>query len=152
MSRWPTQTRHSKTTFGQLTRSQLMSRVRSAGNVTTELKLLRLLHAHKIRGWRRNYPLIGKPDFVFPAVRVVVFVDGCFWHGHNCGRNLTPRKNVAQWKAKIRATESRDRRIRHALRQRNWKVITIWECSLRRNTDACVRRIERIVARKSRAR
>ena len=146
MNQWPPGDENSRTAFGSnLTRSDLMSRVRSSGNYTTELSLLRILSAHNISGWRRNYSLIGKPDFVFPSARVVVFVDGCFWHGHGCGRNLTPKNNAAHWAAKFRATATRDRRLRTSLRQRKWKVVTFWECSLRKDPLGCVRRLKRML-------
>lgn len=151
MSQWPTHTRRAKTTFGELNRSELMSRVRSTGNVTTEFKLLQLLRTNRIGGWRRNYPLIGKPDFVFPSVRVAVFVDGCFWHGHNCGRNLTPRKNMTQWRAKFRATEHRDRKIRRALRAQDWRVVTIWECCLQRKPNECIQKLQKVLQSNCRA-
>src|SRR5262245_4474504 len=95
MTRWPGRSKRGKTTFGGLSRSALMSRVRSKGNATTELKLLKLLRLARLQGWRRNFRLLGNPDFVFPRQKLAVFVDGCFWHGHGCGRNLKPKRNAA---------------------------------------------------------
>ena len=69
-------------------RSKIMRSVKSRGNHPTELKLIQLFKQRGIKGWRRNYQLVGKPDFVFPKARVVLFADGCFWHGHDC-RNTT---------------------------------------------------------------
>src|SRR5262245_24251696 len=89
------------TSFGGLTRSKLMARIRSGGNKTTELQMIRLMRAYRITGWRRNSKLIGKPDFTWPKERMVLFVDGCFWHGHNCGRNLSPKRNQKFWREKI---------------------------------------------------
>jgi DNA mismatch endonuclease, patch repair protein len=145
MSRWPGNAKRARTTFGGLSRSELMSRVRSSRNITTELKLLTLLRAAKLKGWRRNYPLLGKPDFVFPGAKLVVFVDGCFWHGHECGRNLTPKRNVAAWSEKILDNQSRDRRITRRLRAWRWSVIRIWECALARRPEACIRRIRQVL-------
>ena len=62
-------------------RSEIMSRIRSKGNQRTEMAMVKLFRAHKITGWRRHYPIEGKPDFVFLKQRVAIFVDGCFWHG-----------------------------------------------------------------------
>jgi len=59
-----------------------MAQVRSSGNKSTEMNLIAALRKNGITGWRRTYPLFGKPDFVFREKRVAVFVDGCFWHGH----------------------------------------------------------------------
>jgi len=143
MSHWPGNSKNVPTTFGGLSRSELMSRVHSSRNVTTEIRLITLLRAAGISGWRRSYPLLGKPDFVFPRVRLVVFVDGCFWHGHQCGRNLTPKRNVSAWREKILGNQRRDRRIRRSLRQASWRVLRVWECKLSKSPEACVRRIQR---------
>jgi len=145
MSHWRGRGKHARTTFGGLSRSQLMSRIRSSRNETTELRLLRLLRAGKIKGWRRDYPLPGKPDFVFPKAKLVVFVDGCFWHGHECGRNLTPKKNVAAWREKIHYNQHRDRRTTRRLRALDWCVIRIWECALAKRPEICIRRIRKVL-------
>lgn len=123
-----------------------MSRVRSAGNATTELRLIALLRGAKVSGWRRNFPLRGKPDFVFPAARLAVFVDGCFWHGHECGRNLTPKRNAGLWREKIEGNRRRDRRAAHYLRARGWHVLRVWECTLRKQPAAVMTRIKRNIA------
>ena len=143
MSRWPGLNKHAKTTFGGLSRSALMARIRSTRNVTTELKMVSLLRAARLRGWRRNFPLLGKPDFVFPKQKLVLFVDGCFWHGHDCGRNLKPKRNVALWRKKINGNQLRDRRVTRTLRAAGWRVIRIWECALAKNPETCIRRIQR---------
>ncbi len=142
-------------------RSELMSRIRSRGNERTELTLARLLRRERITGWRRHIALkLGKtkppslqatphrrtavrPDFVFRKERVVVFVDGCFWHG--CPTHGTrPKDNRAFWRQKITANQTRDRRVHRALRQSDWKVLRIWEHSLRpKGLSAVVRRIDR---------
>lgn len=146
MSCWPGRSKHAKTTFGGLSRSALMSRVRSKRNATTELRLVSLLRSARLRGWRRDFPLLGRPDFVFPEARLAVFVDGCFWHGHSCGRNLKPKRNVALWQEKILGNQRRDRRNARRLRAAGWHVIRIWECALAKNPRSCVRRIERVVS------
>ncbi len=66
--------------FSKSKRSKVMAAIRSKGNKDTELRLAFILRAYGIKGWRRHYPLPGKPDFVFPKQRLAVFVDGCFWH------------------------------------------------------------------------
>ncbi len=76
-------------TFTKEQRSQIMQQVKSSRNKSTELKLIQFFKANKINGWRRNYKLFGKPDFVFTKSKTAIFVDGCFWHGHDC-RNTTP--------------------------------------------------------------
>lgn len=143
MSKWPGDARREQTSFGNLSRGQLMSRVHSRGNLTTEERLASLLRIVKLHGWRRHQPLPGRPDFVWRDARVVVFVDGCFWHGHGCGRNLTPRTNAEAWKEKIERNQRRDRRITRWLHNLGWNVVRIWECQLAKNPDLCLRRIRR---------
>ncbi len=142
MSRWPGNARRERTTFAGLSRGELMSRVRSVGNQTTEKKLARLLREAGLSGWRRHQPIIGRPDFVWPKMKVAIFVDGCFWHGHNC-RNLTPKTNAEAWREKIIMTQARDRRANRLLRQQGWKVIRIWECHLTKSPNRCLMRIRR---------
>lgn len=142
MSYWPKHGRYAKTTFGGLSRSALMSRVRSTRNATTELKLLSLVRAAHVTGWRRNFPLLGNPDFVFPKSKLAVFVDGCFWHGHGCDRNLKPKRNAQFWREKIVGNQRRDKRNTKALRKAGWRVIRIWECTLQKRPQFSLRRIK----------
>lgn len=132
-------------TFTPEKRSEIMARVRSSGNKSTELRLISLMRRAGIRGWRRNYPLLGKPDFVFPALRLAVFVDGCFWHGcPRCYRR--PHSRRAYWDAKVRNNRRRDARLRQALRRRGWHVMRIWEHELKdesRLTSRLARMLER---------
>lgn len=84
-----------------------------------------------IKGWRRNYPVAGHPDFVFPKLKVAVFVDGCFWHGHNC-RNLKPSNNSEYWEKKIKYNIEHDKKVTASFEKRGWKVLRIWECELKK--------------------
>ena len=115
--------------FTKKIRSEVMRSVRSKGNKSTELKLSQLFLVNGIKGWRRNYPVLGSPDFVFPLSRVAVFADGCFWHGHPC-RNIKPKANRSYWQIKIAKNRSRDRHIRRQLTKRGWMVLRIWECEI----------------------
>ncbi len=111
-------------------RSRIMAQVRSRGNKSTELKLIALLRANKLSGWRRNYPLTGKPDFVYPRHRLALFVDGCFWHG--CSKHCRlPATNKKYWIDKIERNKRRDRKTSKALREKGWMVIRIWEHELK---------------------
>lgn len=111
-------------------RSDLMARVRSTRNASTELRLLMLLRAHRIRGWRRGSRLPGCPDFVFPSRKVAVFVDGCFWHG--CPTHYrSPQGARIYWAEKVARNRRRDREVTKTLRARGWLVLRIWEHSLR---------------------
>lgn len=150
MTQWPGNAKTQKTTFGALTRSDLMARVRSSGNATTELRLIKLLRIAKISGWRRNSAIAGKPDLVFPKAKLAIFVDGCFWHGHNCKRNLTPKRNAALWTDKISRNKARDVKLTASLRRQHWDVIRLWECNLNRNPQRALSQIRTKLAKRLR--
>jgi DNA mismatch endonuclease, patch repair protein len=88
-------------TFTKKQRSNVMRAVKAKGNKSTELKLVEIFKSYHITGWRRNYKIIGKPDFVFPKLKIALFADGCFWHGHNC-RNLPISSSVKGGKKRRR--------------------------------------------------
>jgi DNA mismatch endonuclease, patch repair protein len=119
-------------TFSKKMRSWIMRQVKSSGGHSTEERFLAVLRANNITGWRRKYPLIGNPDFVFPKAKVVVFVDGCFWHGHPQKCRM-PETNREYWERKIQRNVVRDRAVTRMLRKKGWKVLRIWE---HRVTDA----------------
>lgn len=144
-SNWPGLSKHQVTPFGGLCRSVLMSRIQGRRNASTELRLASLLRGASISGWRRHLPLPGHPDFAWPTERVVAFVDGCFWHGHNCGRNLTARSNAGMWRTKISLNRRRDRRVSRSLRADGWRVIRVWECALAKRPTACVTRLLKLL-------
>ena len=111
-----------------------MASVHSKGNRTTELRLIAVFRKVGITGWRRNYPLFGRPDFVFPGFRVAIFVDGCFWHG--CPLHATnPRNNTGYWRKKLAANKVRDRLVTLRLRADRWRVLRIWEHELTRENE-----------------
>jgi DNA mismatch endonuclease (patch repair protein) len=110
-------------------RSEVMSRIRGKGNASTEQRMIRLFRANGIKGWRRNWPLPGKPDFVFPKLRIALFVDGCFWHRcPKCYRQ--PATNAEFWEAKIGRNVERDKDVGRELKKRGWKVVRVWEHQL----------------------
>ena len=127
--------------FTKAKRSQVMSRIRGRGNKDTELALASIFRRHRISGWRRNQPVFGKPDFVFPKLKLAVFVDGCFWH--SCPKHRTkPANNAAFWRKKLAANKARDRRVTRTLRRMGWRVLRIWEHELaRRNETRLLKRI-----------
>lgn len=118
--------------FSKEVRSRIMRAVKSRGNKSTEIKLIEFFKENKITGWRRNYKLNGKPDFVFPRKRVAVFADGCFWHGHDC-RNLKPKQNFDYWRKKILRNKKRDREISSYLTGQRWNVFRIFECHIKKS-------------------
>jgi DNA mismatch endonuclease (patch repair protein) len=125
-------------------RSEVMSLIRSRGNKATELRLIEIFHEFHITGWRRNQPLFGKPDFTFRHERVVVFVDGCFWHGcPKCYKR--PSSNQEFWDTKIGNNRKRDRRVSRELRREGWKVVRIWQHQLNKSvvvTNRVIRALE----------
>lgn len=132
-------------------RSYTMSRIRSKGNTTTELRLAALLREAQITGWRRQARLLGRPDFAFLRRRVLVFVDGCFWHG--CSSCRKSSQNASDyWTTKLAGTVARDRRNTRALRADGWSVIRIWEHELRADPARSIARIRRLLARADRKR
>ena len=117
--------------FTKAKRSAVMAAIRGSGNAATELRMIALMRAHGITGWRRKARVFGKPDFVFRAAKVAVFVDGCFWHG--CPRHATqPRTRAAYWAAKFSRNKARDREVVRTLRREGWRVVRVWECALAR--------------------
>ena len=106
-----------------------MAAIKSKGNKDTELKLISIFREHRITGWRRGSRLFGKPDFVFRRERLVVFVDGCFWHGCRWHCRM-PKSRIAFWEPKIAQNKTRDRETVRVLRSQGWVVLRIWEHSL----------------------
>ena len=118
-------------TFTKEQRSDIMRKVKSSRNKSTELKMIGIFKNSSLKGWRRNYKLFGKPDFVFPKHKCAVFIDGCFWHGHNC-RNTKPKANEDYWTKKRERNMKRDQQVSAELTAKGWRVVRIWECELKR--------------------
>jgi DNA mismatch endonuclease, patch repair protein len=117
--------------FDSAKRSAVMALIRGAGNKDTELRMIMLFRAYRITGWRRNAKLFGKPDFTFPRQRVVVFVDGCFWHRHpGCKFSYIPKSRAEFWLPKFERNIARDLLVTRTLRKAGWRVVRIWECQL----------------------
>jgi DNA mismatch endonuclease (patch repair protein) len=110
-------------------RSNIMRSIKGRGNETTELRLATILRRNGLKGWRRHLKLPGTPDFAWPRERLVVFVDGCFWHGcPRCYRS--PSRNSEFWKVKLESNRARDRRVSRLLRSLGWRVLRLWECRI----------------------
>lgn len=114
-------------------RSRMMSKIRSR-DTKPELAVRRFLHANGLR-FRLHYKALpGRPDLVLPKWNVVVFVDGCFWHGHDgCRYFRVPGTRKEFWVEKIATNVARDAKVRAELRRLGWRVIVVWECALRDN-------------------
>jgi len=134
--------------FSKAKRSEVMSHIRSKANKGTEIALARLLRRNFVNGWRRHLPLPGRPDFTFQKSKLIVFVDGCFWHG--CPKCYRPPKTAqGYWSQKIQRNRSRDTRVKHELRKGGWRVLRIWECDLEKHPEKCVRQIMNLLRPKS---
>jgi DNA mismatch endonuclease (patch repair protein) len=132
-------------------RSEIMRAVRSCGNKSTEQVLVRFFRAHGVTGWRRHAALAGRPDFVFPKLKLAIFVDGCFWHGCSAHCRM-PRTNRSYWRGKITGNRKRDASVSRELRRAGWRVIRVWEHELRkRNKPLLLRRIMTKPARRHNA-
>jgi len=113
-------------TFSKTERSRIMASVKSANNKSTDLRFLSILKEKSITGWHRNYPVTGNPDFVFPRLKIAVFIDGCFWH--RCPSHCRmPASNKDYWRTKIANNKSRDKKTTKGLKDKSWVVIRIWE-------------------------
>jgi DNA mismatch endonuclease, patch repair protein len=111
-------------------RSWLMSRVKGR-DTTPELVVRRMLHAlgYRYRLHRKDLP--GKPDIVFGPRKKIVFIHGCFWHGHRCPKGRLPKSNAVFWREKIEANKARDRKHARKLRALGWQVLSVWQCHLK---------------------
>lgn len=149
-------------------RSELMAKVRSRGNCTTEVRLAQAFRQAGVSGWRRHRQVRLRaapkkttaapkksskrssgcvcPDFVFTRTKVAVFVDGCFWHAcPNHGR--LPKSRREFWKKKLAANTARDRYVTQQLRSQGWSVVRLWEHTLRQNLRRCVGRVRESLER-----
>ena len=117
--------------FSPKKRSDIMRKVKSGKNKSTELRMIDFFRRDGITGWRRNYPVKGHPDFVFLERKIAIFVDGCFWHGHNC-RNTHPENHKDYWEKKREWNMEHDRAVTKMFESRGWIVLRIWECELKR--------------------
>jgi DNA mismatch endonuclease (patch repair protein) len=114
-------------------RSRLMSRIRGR-DTRPEVAIRKALFALGLRYHLHDAGLPGRPDLVFRGRRAVIFVHGCYWHGHDCHLFQFPAHNAGFWRSKIEGNVARDRRNEQALRAANWRILTVWECAIRGKT------------------
>jgi len=125
-------------------RSRVMASVRSSGNRSTELAVIQVFRTNGVSGWRRKWPILGKPDFVWPRLKVALFIDGCFWHGCRYHCRL-PATNKHYWIRKIVGNRARDRHICRELRKRGWRAVRVWEHEIK-SPDRLVDKIRQSLA------
>ena len=115
------------------TRSYNMSQIKGS-NTKPEILVRKFLFSNGLRYKLHDKNLSGKPDIVLPKFESVVFVHGCFWHGHkNCSEAKKPKSNSEFWKTKIVSNQQRDRKNIESLSKLGWRVLTIWECQLQKD-------------------
>lgn len=112
------------------TRSRMMSGI-CGKNTKPEIYVRQALHASGFRYRLHRKDLPGKPDIVLPRYHAVIFVNGCFWHGHNCRLFKWPQTRPDFWYAKISGNKERDHRNTNALLNQGWRVFIVWECALK---------------------
>ena len=115
-------------------RSKQMSRIKGK-DTGIEIQVRRALHVSGLRYRLGGAGLPGRPDLVFHRHRTVIFVDGCFWHGHDCHLFRLPKTRTEFWKAKIDANRMRDRRVDRDLEALGWRSLHVRECELRGKTE-----------------
>jgi len=147
--------------FSTKKRSEVMSRIRGRGNVTTEMAMIAIFREAGIKGWRRHVEMRPRlapedrsraakrgrirvrPDFIFRRARLALFIDGCFWHG--CPQHATkPRQNAEFWSLKLQANVQRDAAHTRALVLAGWRVLRIWEHELRQPVELRTR-LEKLI-------
>ena len=105
-------------------------------NTAPEMKLRSLLHKNGFRFRVNRKDLPGKPDIVLPKYRAVIFVHGCFWHGHDCPRGQRPQTNADFWNQKIDRNVIRDKSDVSLLESLGWRVLIVWECEIKKKNEA----------------
>lgn len=127
-------------------RSRIMQAVKGA-DTKSELAVRRLAHGMGFRFRLHRKDLPGKPDLTFPRLRKVIFVHGCFWHGHDCARGARVTvQNRDYWTRKVARNVERDRNARAALQRLGWKSLVVWECEIK-DQDRLRRALRRFLGR-----
>ena len=131
------------------TRSRMMSSVR-AKNTKLELEVRRRLFAMGFRYRLHQRALPGTPDMVFPKYTAVIFVHGCFWHGHGCDLSALPHTRRMWWKKKLDHNRLHDGEVVARLKELGWRVLVIWECSFRKPHTNRSDALDRVASRAGR--
>ena len=130
----------------KLQRSKNMTAIKSK-NTKPELVIRKLLHSKGYRYKIHDKKLPGKPDIVMPKLKVVVNVHGCYWHYHGCNKSNIPKTQTRYWLNKLENNKKRDFQNKRKLIKLGWKVIDVWECTLKKkNLDKTLNKLERMIA------
>lgn len=114
-------------------RSMNMSHIRSTNSKPEEI-VRKYLFSKGLRYRKNVRTLPGKPDIVLRKYKTIIFVNGCFWHKHDCGRFVMPSSNIEYWTNKINRNVERDKSNTEQLEAQGWRVLTIWECQLKKKS------------------
>ena len=125
-------------------RSEIMSHV-SGKETKPEVLVRKYLFSQGFRFRKNVKGLPGKPDIVLSKYKIVIFIHGCFWHGHTCKRGKLPTTNVEFWKTKIDGNRERDKRDIVDLEKQGWKVIVLWQCEIS-NSALCEKRLQTLIS------
>ncbi len=118
-------------TFTPQKRSEIMSRI-IGKNTSPEIAVRKILYKLGFRYRLHDRKLSGKPDIVIRRLKTVIFINGCFWHKHNCGKNVSPNTNVAFWSKKLNENVRRQKEDIVMLRKSGWKPLIFWECQTKK--------------------
>ena len=128
--------------FSPPKRQEIMRHVKSK-DTAPEVKLRSLLHKNGFRFRLNRKDLPGKPDIVLPKFKAVIFVHGCFWHGHSCNRGHRPQTNIYFWNKKIESNIARDKKDIALLEAQGWRVLVVWQCEIKKkNEDSLLAKIK----------
>jgi DNA mismatch endonuclease (patch repair protein) len=116
--------------FSKSKRSDIMSHI-PGKETKPEILVRKFLFANGFRFRKNVKDLSGKPDIVLPKYKTIIFIHGCFWHGHTCNRGTLPTTNIEFWKTKIGGNIERDKRDISELEKQGWNVIVIWQCEIK---------------------
>lgn len=128
--------------YSKQKRSKIMSNI-SGKETKPEIIVRKYLFSQGFRYLKNDKRYPGKPDIVLPKYQTVIFVHGCFWHGHDCKKGGLPETRREFWEKKINGTKERDIRNREALEDKSWNVLTVWECEILNKSDR-VQRLEKL--------
>jgi len=121
-------------TVNKSTRSKIMSSVRQR-DTGPEINLRKALHFLGYRYRLHDKKLPGSPDLIFPKFYAVIFVNGCFWHRHGCKYSTSPSTRKKFWRDKFEANKERDKKNIETLLEKRWRILVIWECTLKIKKD-----------------
>jgi DNA mismatch endonuclease, patch repair protein len=117
--------------FTKNKRSQIMAKI-SGKDTKPEILVRKFLFSEGFRYRKNDNRIAGKPDIVLPKYKTIIFIHGCFWHGHqNCKAATLPTTNTDFWKSKIEGNGTRDQKVKRLLKNQGWRVIVIWQCRIK---------------------